>query len=156
MAVKLEKSIKRELDLDGRAYTIQIAPEGIKVTEKGKRKGREISWRAIISGDAQLAEDLKLSIDAFCYKENQIKLDVRNIGQEEIAEIRLVITSKIVKEEKTILGSGLKKGQSLSVEVPFSNAPGTTVGILPARGTPDEPFVCPELVHAVTDLPPCS
>lgn len=64
MAVKLEKSIKRELEMDGKTYTIQIAPEGIKVTEKGKRKGREISWRAIISGDAQLAEDLKISIDA--------------------------------------------------------------------------------------------
>jgi hypothetical protein len=64
MAVKLEKSIKRELEMDGKSYTIQIAPEGIKVTEKGKRKGREISWRSIISGDAQLAEDLKISIDA--------------------------------------------------------------------------------------------
>jgi len=64
MAVRLEKSIKRELEMDGKTYTIQIAPEGIKVTEKGKRKGREISWRAIISGDAQLAEDLKISIDA--------------------------------------------------------------------------------------------
>ena len=64
MAVKLEKSIKRELELDGKAYTIQIAPEGIKVTEKGKRKGREISWRSIINGDAQLAEELKTSLDA--------------------------------------------------------------------------------------------
>ena len=64
MAVKLEKTIKRELEMDGKSYTVQIAPEGIKVTEKGKRKGREISWRAIISGDAQLAEDLKKSIDA--------------------------------------------------------------------------------------------
>jgi len=64
MAVKLEKSIKRELEMDGKTYTVQIAPEGIKVTEKGKRKGREISWRAIISGDAQLAEDLKMSLDA--------------------------------------------------------------------------------------------
>jgi hypothetical protein len=64
MAVKLEKTIKRELDHDGKAYTISIGPEGVKVVEKGKRKGREISWRAIISGDAQLAEDLKLSIDA--------------------------------------------------------------------------------------------
>lgn len=64
MAVKLEKSIKRELELEGKTYTVQIAPEGIKVTEKGKRKGREISWRAIISGDAQLAEELKLSMDA--------------------------------------------------------------------------------------------
>ena len=64
MAVKLEKTIKRELEMDGKTYTVQIAPEGIKVTEKGKRKGREITWRAIISGDAQLAEDLKKSIDA--------------------------------------------------------------------------------------------
>jgi hypothetical protein len=64
MAVKLEKSIKRELELDGRAYTITIAPEGVKVVEKGKRKGREISWRAIVSGDAELAEQLKTSLDA--------------------------------------------------------------------------------------------
>ena len=64
MAVKLEKSIKRELELEGRAYTITIAPEGVKVVEKGKRKGREIAWRAIISGDAQLAEELKMSLDA--------------------------------------------------------------------------------------------
>lgn len=64
MAVKLEKTIKRELTLENRSYTIAIAPEGVKVTEKGKRKGREISWRAIISGDAQLAEDLKVSLDA--------------------------------------------------------------------------------------------
>ena len=64
MAVKLEKTIKRELAMDGRSYTIAIAPEGLKVTEKGKRKGREISWRSIISGDAQLAEDLKISLDA--------------------------------------------------------------------------------------------
>lgn len=64
MAVKLEKTIKRELSLEGHTYTIAIAPEGVKVTEKGKRKGREISWRAIVSGDAQLAEDLKISLDA--------------------------------------------------------------------------------------------
>jgi hypothetical protein len=64
MAVKLEKSIKRELELEGRLYTVTIAPEGVKVVEKGKRKGREISWRSIVSGDAQLAEELKISIDA--------------------------------------------------------------------------------------------
>ena len=64
MAVKLEKTIKRELEMDSRTYTIAIAPEGVKVTEKGKRKGREISWRSIINGDAQLAEDLKMSLDS--------------------------------------------------------------------------------------------
>jgi hypothetical protein len=64
MTTKLDKPIKRELDLDGTLYTVTIAPEGVKVVEKGKRKGRELTWRAIISGDAALAEDLRISLDA--------------------------------------------------------------------------------------------
>ena len=64
MATRLEKTIKRELELDGRLYTVQIGPDGIKVTEKGKRKGQELSWRAIVSGDASLAQDLNVSVDA--------------------------------------------------------------------------------------------
>lgn len=62
MAVKLEKTIKRELDLDGKTYTVAVGPDGVKVTEKGKRLGRELSWRSIVSGDAQLAEQLNKSI----------------------------------------------------------------------------------------------
>lgn len=64
MATKLDKPIKRELELDGQLYTVIMAPDGIKVTEKGKRKGQEVSWRAIISGDASLSQDLKVSVDA--------------------------------------------------------------------------------------------
>jgi hypothetical protein len=64
MATKLDKSIKRELDLDGKLYTVTIAPDGIKVVEKGKRKGQEIPWSTIISGDASLNESLKISVDA--------------------------------------------------------------------------------------------
>jgi hypothetical protein len=52
VATKLEKPIKRELEIDGTAYMITIAPEGVKVTQKGYRKGQEISWRSIITGDA--------------------------------------------------------------------------------------------------------
>jgi hypothetical protein len=64
MATKLDKSIKRELDLDGKLYTVTIGPEGVKVVEKGKRKGQELPWRSIISGDATLNESLKISVDA--------------------------------------------------------------------------------------------
>jgi hypothetical protein len=64
MATKLEKSIKRELEHQGKLYTITIAPEGVKVVEKGKRNGRELSWGSIISGDATLNEDLRISMDA--------------------------------------------------------------------------------------------
>jgi len=64
MTAKLDKTIKRELEIDGKAYTIAISPEGIKVTEKGRRNGPEVSWRSIISGDAALNENLKISVDA--------------------------------------------------------------------------------------------
>ena len=64
MATKLEKAIKRELEHDGVLYTVTISPDGVRVVEKGKRKGRELSWASIISGDAELTEALRLSIDA--------------------------------------------------------------------------------------------
>jgi hypothetical protein len=64
MATKLDKAIKRELVHGDKTYTITIAPEGVKVVEKGKRNGRELSWASIISGDAALSEGLKISLDA--------------------------------------------------------------------------------------------
>ena len=64
MATKLDKVLKRELEIDGQAYIAAISPDGVKETKKGFRKGNEISWRAIISGDANLSEDLSASVDA--------------------------------------------------------------------------------------------
>jgi hypothetical protein len=64
MATKLDKPIKRELELDGDAYTVTISPEGVRVVRKGHRKGHAITWRAIVSGDADLTQQLKISLDA--------------------------------------------------------------------------------------------
>lgn len=64
MATKLDKVLKREIEIDGQSYIAAISPEGIKVTKKGFRKGNEVSWRSIISGEAQLNEALNLSVDA--------------------------------------------------------------------------------------------
>ncbi|MEO8624930.1 MAG: hypothetical protein ABI625_27850 [bacterium] len=64
MATKLDKAIKRELVHGDKTYTITIAPDGVKVVEKGKRNGKELSWASIISGDATLNENLKISVDA--------------------------------------------------------------------------------------------
>ncbi|NUQ20981.1 MAG: hypothetical protein HOQ09_08475 [Gemmatimonadaceae bacterium] len=64
MATKLDKPIKRELEHSGKLYTVTISPDGIKVVEKGKRKGHDLPWSAIISGDAALTQDLKISLDA--------------------------------------------------------------------------------------------
>ena len=64
MATRLDKPIKRELEIDGRTYMVTVSPEGVKVVEKGKRKGQELSWSAFVSGDAALAAGLQASLDS--------------------------------------------------------------------------------------------
>ncbi|HVD05933.1 MAG TPA: hypothetical protein VNB89_07950 [Gemmatimonadaceae bacterium] len=64
MATRLDKALKREIKVEGKLYTATISPGGIKVVEKGKRNGHEISWESIISGDAALTRDLRISLDA--------------------------------------------------------------------------------------------
>ena len=64
MATKLDKQLKRELSIEGQPYMVTISPDGIKVVEKGKRNGHELSWAAIVSGDAKLANDLQMSVDS--------------------------------------------------------------------------------------------
>ncbi|HWA36892.1 MAG TPA: hypothetical protein VG873_03425 [Burkholderiales bacterium] len=63
MATKLEKALKRELDIEGNPYMLTIAPEGLKIVPKGKRNGIEIGWKAIVSGDAALATALNASVE---------------------------------------------------------------------------------------------
>ena len=50
MATKLDKQLKRELEVDGKAYMLTISPEGLKLTEKGRRKGQELTWKDLLSG----------------------------------------------------------------------------------------------------------
>jgi len=63
MATKLDKTLKRELLIDGEPYILAISPEGLKLTQKGRRKGQELSWKALISGDAALATALNASLE---------------------------------------------------------------------------------------------
>ena len=65
MATRLDKTLKRELELEGKLYTVSISPQGIKVVPKGGRKGPEVTWQTIISGDAELNRDLNVSVDAY-------------------------------------------------------------------------------------------
>lgn len=61
---KLEKPLKRELNIDGEPHVLTISPEGLLLTQKGKRKGRELTWKALVSGDAALAVALNASVQA--------------------------------------------------------------------------------------------
>ena len=53
MATKLNKQLKREIDVDGKPYMVTLSPEGVKLTEKGKRLGREHSWKDLLGGEGE-------------------------------------------------------------------------------------------------------
>jgi hypothetical protein len=65
MTTRLEKTLKRELDLGGRAFIVALSPQGLKITLKGKRKGQELRWSDLVSGDAALAVALNASVGRF-------------------------------------------------------------------------------------------
>ncbi|HTG97709.1 MAG TPA: hypothetical protein VL982_09705 [Burkholderiales bacterium] len=62
MATKLDKHLKREIDIEGQPFMLTISPEGLKLVPKGKRNGLEIAWKALVSGDAALATALNASL----------------------------------------------------------------------------------------------
>jgi len=62
MTTKLNNAFKRELDIKGEKFTLTVSPEGFKLVQKGKRKGVEIAWKDLVSGDAAMAVALNASV----------------------------------------------------------------------------------------------
>jgi hypothetical protein len=52
MTTKLEKELRREIVIDGEPYIVNISPERLKLTIKGRRNGQELAWKDLISGQA--------------------------------------------------------------------------------------------------------
>ncbi|MGE5639440.1 MAG: hypothetical protein ACM30H_05040 [Clostridia bacterium] len=64
MATKLDKALRREVTIGGKPYMLTIDPLGMKLVPKGRRKGQEIAWEALVSGQAALAQALNASLAA--------------------------------------------------------------------------------------------
>ena len=62
MATKLEKALKREISIGGKPFVVTLTPEGMKLVGKGRRKGLELAWEDLTSGDAALATALNASV----------------------------------------------------------------------------------------------
>lgn len=63
MTTKLDRPLKREIDVAGAIYTLTITPDGLKLVQKGHRKGYTLAWRALVSGDAALTQALNASME---------------------------------------------------------------------------------------------
>ncbi len=66
MATKLNKQLKREIDVDGKPFMVTLSPEGLKLTEKGKRLGREHTWKDLLGADAAPPAALNTSLGQGC------------------------------------------------------------------------------------------
>lgn len=62
MATKLEKALKREVQIGEQPYMLTIDPQGLKLVPKGKRNGLELAWSALVGGDTALATALNASV----------------------------------------------------------------------------------------------
>ena len=58
----LDRPLRRELAIGDDTYTLTIGPDGLKLVPKGKRKGLELAWTDLVSGDAALARALQASL----------------------------------------------------------------------------------------------
>jgi hypothetical protein len=47
MATKLDKTIRREIEIDGEPFTVAISPEGFRLTKKRFRSGVALSWKSL-------------------------------------------------------------------------------------------------------------
>jgi hypothetical protein len=63
MTTKLDKTLKREIEIGGEPYIVTLTPEGLKLTAKGKRKGQELAWKDLVSGQAAMATALNASLE---------------------------------------------------------------------------------------------
>ena len=65
MTTRLEKELKRSIDVDGATYTVIIGPIGLRLVGKGKRRPQvELTWKDLVSGEAALAVALSASVGA--------------------------------------------------------------------------------------------
>jgi hypothetical protein len=49
MTTKLERPLKREIVVDEKPYTLTVDANGLKLVEKGRRNGHEVSWKQVLS-----------------------------------------------------------------------------------------------------------
>jgi hypothetical protein len=62
MATALNKELKREVLIKDKPFTLTLGPTGLKLTEKGHRRGIELKWEDVVGGDAALAAALNASV----------------------------------------------------------------------------------------------
>jgi hypothetical protein len=62
VVTKLERTLRREVNIRQRPYIVSLDPHGMKLTLKGRRKGQTLEWEDFVNGDAAFAQALSASL----------------------------------------------------------------------------------------------
>jgi hypothetical protein len=63
MTTPLDRPLRRAVLIDGEPYVATLSAEGVKLTGKGRRKGVEVSWSQILTGEVALHSQLAASLE---------------------------------------------------------------------------------------------
>lgn len=61
MVTRLRGVLRREISIGGEPHVVTVTDDGVKIVEKGRRKGIELAWKDLVTGDAALASALSAS-----------------------------------------------------------------------------------------------
>jgi hypothetical protein len=61
----LDKTLKRALKIKDDDYVITLTPDALKITQKGRRIGLDLTWADLVSGQSALAVALQASLGKF-------------------------------------------------------------------------------------------
>lgn len=73
MTVVLDKPIRRQVDIDGKPYTLTLGPESVMIVRKGARKGPSVTWASLVDGTTQLQHALAQSIGVVAGERRPVK-----------------------------------------------------------------------------------
>jgi hypothetical protein len=88
MTTPLEKTIRREVLINGRPFIVSLSPQGLKLTIKGRRKGLELHWDTLVSGDAALAVALNASLGQLTSEPVTRRKPARALGRSRVGRSR--------------------------------------------------------------------
>lgn len=62
MTTPLDRPVRRAVEIDGVPYVVTLLPTGVRLVRKGHRKGAEVTWQQILSGEVVLDAQLAASV----------------------------------------------------------------------------------------------
>lgn len=114
-----------------------------------------MNWSVDIEDGGPDCGAVKLHILQACLAEGKVELSLKNVGDVNIAGVKLIITDPPVQSEMSIANSQMGSGKELSVQLPFGFSKTAKVGLVPSLDIRGELIACAAPLQEWDGLPSC-